>query len=141
MYVIVAYMFLFFFLMIRRPPRSTRTDTLFPYTTLFRSPDDVGVLGRIKLDTDSVGGFRNILVTGCTCENSRGLQMGAIDGGPLEDVTFSDITMRNLVTHPIFVRLSVRNRAPPDAAAATLPRLRFAHLHVSRTPGDRKSVR
>src|SRR3546814_2910253 len=36
----------FFFLMIRRPPRSTRTDTLFPYTTLFRSarPDgDSGV--------------------------------------------------------------------------------------------------
>src|SRR3546814_17576100 len=29
--------FLFFFLMSRRPPRSTRTDTLFPYTTLFRS--------------------------------------------------------------------------------------------------------
>src|SRR3546814_8717984 len=28
---------LLFFLMIRRPPRSTRTDTLFPYTTLFRS--------------------------------------------------------------------------------------------------------
>src|SRR3546814_20854019 len=39
---------LFFFLMIRRPPRSTRTDTLFPYTTLFRSsfkdnsPDQFG---------------------------------------------------------------------------------------------------
>src|SRR3546814_5045428 len=30
----------FFFLMIRRPPRSTRTDTLFPYTTLFRSHRD-----------------------------------------------------------------------------------------------------
>src|SRR3546814_1135333 len=29
----------FFFLMIRRPPRSTRTDTLFPYTTLFRSSE------------------------------------------------------------------------------------------------------
>src|SRR3546814_3971296 len=29
-----------FFLMIRRPPRSTRTDTLFPYTTLFRSADE-----------------------------------------------------------------------------------------------------
>src|SRR3546814_12206661 len=28
---------LFFFLIIRRPPKSTRTDTLFPYTTLFRS--------------------------------------------------------------------------------------------------------
>src|SRR3546814_10197259 len=31
------YSFRFFFLMIRRPPRSTRTDTLFPDTTLFRS--------------------------------------------------------------------------------------------------------
>src|SRR3546814_14565149 len=32
---------IFFFLMIRRPPRSTRTDTLFPYTTLFRSHADI----------------------------------------------------------------------------------------------------
>src|SRR3546814_8341330 len=32
-----AVLCVFFFLMIRRPPRSTRTDTLFPYTTLFRS--------------------------------------------------------------------------------------------------------
>src|SRR3546814_14349673 len=31
------FLFFFVFLMIRRPPRSTRTDTLFPYTTLFRS--------------------------------------------------------------------------------------------------------
>src|SRR3546814_13805864 len=37
-YRLVATLFIrFFFLMIRRPPRSTRTDTLFPYTTLFRS--------------------------------------------------------------------------------------------------------
>src|SRR3546814_7725320 len=35
-YVCFIYI-VFFFLMIRRPPRSTRTDTLFPYTTLFRS--------------------------------------------------------------------------------------------------------
>src|SRR3546814_13894537 len=34
---IVVFVFICFFLMIRRPPRSTRTDTLFPYTTLFRS--------------------------------------------------------------------------------------------------------
>src|SRR3546814_14210053 len=37
--LLVCGIILFFFLMIRRPPRSTRTDTLFPYTTLFRSPD------------------------------------------------------------------------------------------------------
>src|SRR3546814_2770054 len=37
-----------FFLMIRRPPRSTRTDTLFPYTTLFRSCEiDAGLIGRV----------------------------------------------------------------------------------------------
>src|SRR3546814_7971049 len=35
--VLYVYLILFFFLMIRRPPRSTRTYTLFPYTTLFRS--------------------------------------------------------------------------------------------------------
>src|SRR3546814_18483870 len=34
------YCVFFFFFMIRRPPRSTLTDTLFPYTTLFRSRDD-----------------------------------------------------------------------------------------------------
>src|SRR3546814_13970499 len=34
---LVSCYYCFFFLMIRRPPRSTRTDTLFPYTTLFRS--------------------------------------------------------------------------------------------------------
>src|SRR3546814_12204601 len=33
--------FAFFFLMIRRPPRSTRPDTLFPYTALFRSSDTI----------------------------------------------------------------------------------------------------
>src|SRR3546814_11493393 len=40
---------MFFFLMLRRPPRSTRTDTLFPYTTLFRSllRAGAGVHGRV----------------------------------------------------------------------------------------------
>src|SRR3546814_1376065 len=35
----MCFFLFFFFLMIRRPPRSTLTDTLFPYTTLFRSED------------------------------------------------------------------------------------------------------
>src|SRR5213596_4074992 len=33
----IGYVFVFFFLMLRRPPRSTQVRTLFPYTTLFRS--------------------------------------------------------------------------------------------------------
>src|SRR3546814_8933109 len=43
------YLFLVFFLMIRRPPRSTRTDTLFPYTTLFRSRRTPSEIGRVVL--------------------------------------------------------------------------------------------
>src|SRR3546814_10676095 len=48
----------FFFLMIRRPPRSTRTDTLFPYTTLFRSrsPDRLRFYwGRLRHVTSDPG--------------------------------------------------------------------------------------
>src|SRR3546814_14537719 len=46
----------FFFLMIRRPPRSTRTDTLFPYTTLFRSslPKEAGMKKAVVLCSGGV---------------------------------------------------------------------------------------
>src|SRR3546814_15807598 len=56
--------------MIRRPPRSTRTDTLFPYTTLFRScGEDLPVIHRINElagERDRIaraGGFHGILIT------------------------------------------------------------------------------
>src|SRR3546814_2383421 len=42
--------------MIRRPPRSTRTDTLFPYTTLFRSLD--------RIDAREIGGVEHMLPPG-----------------------------------------------------------------------------
>src|SRR3546814_18748688 len=42
----------FFFLMIRRPPRSTRTDTLFPYPTLFRSPEADALIRRDQPDLE-----------------------------------------------------------------------------------------
>src|SRR3546814_10661710 len=45
---------LFFFLMIRRPPRSTRTDSLFPYTTLFRS-DRPGIVSSVSTALFSSG--------------------------------------------------------------------------------------
>src|SRR3546814_13169071 len=44
---------LVFFLMLRRPPRSKRTDTLFPYTTLFRSLADALGEGSIFVRTDA----------------------------------------------------------------------------------------
>src|SRR3546814_17163803 len=45
----------FFFLMIRRPPRSTRTDTLFPYTTLFRSATFERILNGELPDGTQIG--------------------------------------------------------------------------------------
>src|SRR3546814_7615067 len=45
------------FVMIRRPPRSTRTDTLFPYTTLFRSQLD-NAIANVTLDDDPEGSLR-----------------------------------------------------------------------------------
>src|SRR3546814_14870263 len=52
----------FFFLVIRRPPRSTRTDTLFPYTTLFRSLGLWLVLGNVERFSGSVQQSREISV-------------------------------------------------------------------------------
>src|SRR3546814_19615833 len=64
-------MFLFFFfLMIRRPPRSTRTDTLFPYTTLFRSEfEQQHVMFVTVLPAASAAAWRSdvsLLVDECT---------------------------------------------------------------------------
>src|SRR3546814_13889396 len=55
--------FCLFYLMIRRPPRSTRTDTLFPYTTLFRSFAEAGVgIAReaVAYLSDQLGGDREL---------------------------------------------------------------------------------
>src|SRR3546814_2539927 len=54
----LCYFVVFFFLMIRRPPRSTRTDTLFPYTTLFRSHDvDLSDRRRLRLALRDASAF------------------------------------------------------------------------------------
>src|SRR3546814_11782108 len=51
LFLFILIISIFFFLMIRRPPRSTRTDTLFPYTALFRSVgNNLNLLSR---DTDN----------------------------------------------------------------------------------------
>src|SRR3546814_15355621 len=64
----------FFFLMIRPPPRSTRTDTLFPYTTLFRSARPA--VRRVEGCGREVpgGGARRLTVFGA---NQRGLPRGS----------------------------------------------------------------
>src|SRR3546814_6639260 len=49
--------------MIRRPPRSTRTDTLFPYTTLFRSGVIYSLPGRVDVGTDQGAASTNTFAT------------------------------------------------------------------------------
>ena len=70
--------------------------------------------GRIKFGTESNGGFKNITVSNCVFDYSRGLALEAVDGGLLEDVTVSNITMRDISNSPIFLRLGSRNRGPKE---------------------------
>src|SRR3546814_13355635 len=64
-----------FFLMIRRPPRSTRTDTLFPYTTLFRSrtrrPGSAGARG-VQQGRDDPRGQRRVAGVRNQCNSCTG---------------------------------------------------------------------
>src|SRR3546814_12507098 len=59
-FIISSVLLLVFVLMIRRPPRSTRTDTLFPYTTLFRSPSSSMPLSRIGFGNPAAGWLRRV---------------------------------------------------------------------------------
>src|SRR3546814_15306873 len=58
-------MFICFFLMIRRPPRSPRTDTLFPYTTLFRSVEPVTGRGRGPLAQQGSDDLGELVADAC----------------------------------------------------------------------------
>jgi len=97
----------------------------------YMAPDKIGPLGRIKMGTETNGGFRNILISGCTCEASRGLLIGVVDGGTMEDVIVSDIVMRDPVNHPLFVHQSGRLRAPRGTAIGKCRRIRFDNINVS----------
>src|SRR5882724_838034 len=70
--------------------------------------------GRIKFGTESNGGFKNITVSNCVFDYCRGLALEAVDGALFEDVTISNITMRDISQAPIFMRLGNRARGPKD---------------------------
>jgi len=71
--------------------------------------------GRIKLGTESNGGFKNITISNCVFDYSRGLALEAVDGALLEDISISNITMRDISNSPIFVRLGARLRGPKES--------------------------
>ncbi|KAA6310003.1 hypothetical protein EZS27_038614, partial [termite gut metagenome] len=73
-------------------------------TTQPQAPDHGFNCGRIKSGTESSGGFNNITISNCVFEHCRGLALETVDGGDLEDITISNITMRDIVNAPIFLR-------------------------------------
>jgi polygalacturonase len=70
--------------------------------------------GRIKFGTESNGGFKNITVSNCVFDYCRGLALEAVDGALLEDVTITNITMRDVSNSPFFLRLGFRGRGPKE---------------------------
>jgi len=87
--------------------------------------------GRIKFGTESDGGFRNITISNCVFEGCQGLAMETVDGALLEDVTVTNISMRDIISAPIFLRLGARMRAPEGRPVGTLKRVIISNIVVS----------
>ena len=93
-----------------------------------QAPDRDGPTGRFKLGTESNGGFRNIAVSNIVFDHCRGLALETVDGGPLEDVTVNNVTMRDVQNSPIFLRLGSRLRAPAGTQVGALRRVQISNV-------------
>src|SRR5205807_1144088 len=84
--------------------------------------------GRIKFGTESNGGFKNITVSNCVFEGCNGIALESVDGALLEDVTFDNITMRDISGSPIFLRLGARMRGPQGIPVGALNRIMLNNI-------------
>ncbi len=87
--------------------------------------------GRIKFGTESNGGFRNITVSNCVLENCRGIALESVDGAILEDISITNITMRDLADVPFFLRLGRRMRGPEGTPVGQLRRVLISNVVAS----------
>ncbi|MGA2069836.1 MAG: glycosyl hydrolase family 28-related protein [Sedimentisphaerales bacterium] len=86
--------------------------------------------GRIKFGTESNGGFKNITISNCVFDYCRGLALETVDGALLEDVTITNITMRDIFLDPIFLRLGSRMRGPAGTLVGELRRVIISNVIV-----------
>lgn len=93
-------------------------------------PDREGPTGRIKFGTESNGGFKKITISNCVFEYCRGLALETVDGGLLEDVTISNVVMRDIINSPIFLRLGARMRGTENTPVGELRRVSINNLVV-----------
>lgn len=84
--------------------------------------------GRIKFGTESNGGFKNITISNCVFNYCRGLALETVDGALLEDVSITNITMRDIVNAPIFLRLGARMRGPAGVPIGELRRVIISNI-------------
>src|SRR5205085_101055 len=92
------------------------------------APDKDGPTGRIKLGTESNGGFKNITISNIVFDHCRGLALETVDGGLLEDVSVTNITMRDVMNSPIFLRLGRRMRGPANTPVGQLRRVNISNI-------------
>ncbi|HQZ97448.1 MAG TPA: glycoside hydrolase family 28 protein [Pyrinomonadaceae bacterium] len=108
----------------------TFLDGTFKTTQEF-APDKDRVTGRLKFGTESNGGFKNITISNINFVHCRGLALETVDGGYIEDISISNITMRDITTAPIFIRLGKRQRAPDGTPVAKIRRVTIDNVVVS----------
>ena len=96
-----------------------------------KAPDRDGPTGRIKIGTETNGDFKNITISNVVFDRSRGLALESVDGAHIEDVTVSNITMRDVSNAPIFIRLGSRMRAPEGTAIGSIKRVTISNVVVS----------
>jgi polygalacturonase len=92
------------------------------------APDRDGPTGRIKFGTESNGGFKNITISNIVFDHCRGLALETVDGGLLEDVSITNITMRDVSNSPIFLRLGKRMRGPAGTPVGQLRRVIISNV-------------
>lgn len=85
-----------------------------------RSTNSRNHVGRIKFGTEGTGGYRNCLVAHCYFETSMGLVLGQADGGILENVIVSNITMKDTRKYGIYLATGERNRTPVAGAVSRM---------------------
>ncbi|PYT84610.1 MAG: exo-poly-alpha-D-galacturonosidase [Acidobacteria bacterium] len=96
--------------------------------------------GRIKFGTESNGGFKNITVSNCVFEGCNGIALESVDGALLEDVTFDNITMRDISGSPIFLRLGARMRGPQGTPVGALHRVILSNIVSYNAPGPLPAI-
>jgi polygalacturonase len=102
--------------------------------------DQPSFIGRIKIGTETNGDIRNIVVSNCVLEGCHGIAVTCEDGGTVEDLSFSNITMRKMIGPPVFVRLGGRLRGPVGTKLGEIRRVSFDQIDCSSASGMASSI-